>query len=153
MRKHRGPGPSDLLITPDHVGTVVGIDPHKRTLTATIVDARGGILATEHFRVSGDGHRALVAWARQFGPIARWGIENAAGWGRHTAIYLARRRQDVRDVCPNRTARSDRARRRGKSDSLDAERIARVVLAHPLLPRPFKRAAGAGGGAGPDQRR
>jgi hypothetical protein len=24
---------------------VVGIDPHKRTLTATVVDARGGILA------------------------------------------------------------------------------------------------------------
>ena len=58
-RKRRGPGPSHVLITPDHAGNVVGIDPHKRTLTAVVVDARGGVLAGEHFRVSGDGHRAL----------------------------------------------------------------------------------------------
>ena len=69
--KECGPGPSHLLLTPDHAGNVVGIDPHKRTLTATIVDPRGGILASEHLRVSGDGHRALEAWARQFGQIAR----------------------------------------------------------------------------------
>jgi hypothetical protein len=69
--KEFGPGPSHLLLTPDHAGNVVGIDPHKRTLTATVVDARGGILACEHFRVSGDGHRAREAWARQLGQIAR----------------------------------------------------------------------------------
>ena len=113
-RKHRGPGPSHLLLTPDHAGHVVGIDPHKRTLTAVVVDARGGLLAGEHFRVCGDGHRALWAWARSFGQIARWGVENASGWGRHTAIFLAGRDQDVREVCPNRTARADRARQRGK---------------------------------------
>src|SRR3954447_13924952 len=139
-RKHRGPGPSHLLLTPDHAGHVVGIDPHKHTLTAAVIDARGGLLAGEHFRVSGDGHRALVAWARSFGPIARWGVENASGWGRHTAIFLARREQDVRDLCPNRTARAERGRSRGKSDTLDAERVAREVLAHPMLPKAFKRA-------------
>jgi transposase len=149
--KHRGPGPSHLLITPHHAGHVVGIDPHKRTLSAAVVDARGALVAAEHFRVSGDGHRALVAWARSFGSIARWGIENATGLGRHTAIFLERRGLDVRDVCPNRTARADRARQRGKSDALDAERIAREVLAHSSLPRPFKRAPG--GQAGPDTER
>ncbi len=147
--ERRGPGPSHVLLTPDHAGNVVGIDPHKRTLTAAVADARGGIVASEHFRVSGDGHRALEAWARQFGPIARWGIENATGWGRHTAVFLSRRDQDVRDVCPNRTPRSDRARQRGKSDTLDAERIARETLAHPLLPKAFKRAAGDQ--TGPDE--
>ena len=60
----RGPGPSSTLLTPDRAGNVVGVDPHKRTLTATVVDPRGGIVASEHFRVSGDGHRALEAWAR-----------------------------------------------------------------------------------------
>ncbi|MBV8733675.1 MAG: transposase [Solirubrobacterales bacterium] len=153
MRTHRrgvrpGPGPSSTLITPDRAGNVVGVDPHKRTLTATIVDPRGGIVAWEHFRVSGDGHRALEAWARQFGAIARVGVEGASAWGRHTAIFLAARGYDVRDVCPNRTARHDRARQRGKSDMLDAERIARETLAHPLLPRAFKR---AGQDHGPDQ--
>jgi hypothetical protein len=96
----RGPGPSSVLLTPDHAGNLVGIDPHKRTLTAAVVDARGGIVASGHFRVSGEGHRALEAWARSFGPIARWGVENASGWGRHTAMFLARGGQDVRDVCP-----------------------------------------------------
>jgi transposase len=144
----RGPGPSHLLITPDHAGNVVGVDPHKRTLTATVLDPRGGLVAADHFRVSGDGHRALEAWARQFGPIARWGIEGASGWGRHTAIFLAGRGYDVRDVCPARTGRQDRARQRGKSDTLDSERIARETLAHSLLPRAFKR---SGSDAGPDE--
>jgi transposase len=144
----RGPGPSHLLLTPDHAGNVVGIDPHKQTLTATVVDPRGGIVASEHFRVSGGGHRALEAWARQFGAIARWGVENAAGWGRHTAIFLVGRGYDVRDVCANRTPRSDRARQRGKSDTLDSERIARETLAHSLLPKAFKR---AGADQGPDE--
>ncbi|MBV9337403.1 MAG: transposase [Solirubrobacterales bacterium] len=144
----RGPGPSSTLLTPDRAGNVVGVDPHKRTLSATVADPRGGIVASEHFRVSGEGHRALEAWARQFGPIVRWGIEGASAWGRHTAIFLALRGYDVRDVCPNRTGRQDRARQRGKSDVLDAERIARETLAHPLLPRAFKR---AGDDAGPDE--
>jgi len=146
--KKRGPGPSSVLITPDHAGNVAGVDPHKRTLTATVVDPRGGILAGEHFRVSGDGHRALEAWARQFGPIARWGVEGASGWGRHTAMFLTGRGYDVRDVCANRTPRNDRARLRGKSDMLDSERIARETLAHPLLPKAFKRAAAD---SGPDE--
>jgi transposase len=146
--KKRGPGPSHVLITPDHAGNVVGVDPHKQTLTATVIDPRGGILAGEHFRVSGDGHRALEAWARQFGPIARWGVEGASSWGRHTAMFLTGRGYDVRDVCANRTSRSDRARQRGKSDTLDSERIARETLAHSLLPKAFKR---AGSDSGPDE--
>jgi hypothetical protein len=111
--KKHGPGPSSVLITPDHAGNVVGVDPHKLTLTVTVVDPRGGIVASECFRVSGGGHRALEVWARQFGQIARWGVENAAGWGRHTAIFLIGRGHDVRDVCANRTPRQDRARQRG----------------------------------------
>ena len=117
-------------------------------MSATVADPRGGILASEHFRVSGDGHRALEAWARQFGQIARWGVEGASSWGRHTAIFLVGRGYDVRDVCANRTPRSDRARQRGKSDTLDSERIARETLAHPLLPKAFKR---AGQDSGPDE--
>jgi transposase len=146
--RRRGPGPSSVLITPDCAGNVVGVDPHKRTVSASVADPRGGIVATEHFRVSGDGHRALEVWAGQFGPIARWGVEGASSWGRHTAIFLIARGYDVRDVCANRTPRSDRARQRGKSDQLDSERIARETLAHPLLPKAFKR---AGQDRGPDE--
>jgi hypothetical protein len=71
--KKRGPGPSHLLMTPDHAGNVVGIDPHKRTLTATVADARGGILGSAHFRVSGEGHRELVALGGSLGRSRRGG--------------------------------------------------------------------------------
>jgi hypothetical protein len=137
-----------VLLTPDHAGNVVGVDPHKRSLSATVVDPRGGIVASEHFHVSGDGHRALEAWARQFGAIARWGSRALRAGGATRAVFLARGGYDVRDVCANRTPRSDRARQRGKSDTLDSERIARETLAHPLLPRAFKR---AGQDSGPDE--
>lgn len=52
-------------------------------------------------------------------------------------------------MCANRTPRQDRGRQRGKSDTLDSERIAREVLAHSLLPKAFK---GAGQDQGPDER-
>src|SRR5207248_4086214 len=146
--KRRGPGSSHLLMAADDAGNVVGVDPYKRTLTAMVADARGGILASAHFRVSGEGHRELEAWARQFGQIARWGVEGSASWGRHTAMFLAGRGHDVRDVCANRTPRQDRSRQRGKSDALDSERIARETLAHSLLPKAFKR---AGADQGPDE--
>jgi hypothetical protein len=65
-------------------------------------------------------------------------------------VFLCGRDHDVRDVCPTRTARSDRARQRGKSDMLDSEPIARETLAHPLLAR---RSSARGGGQGPDEQR
>ena len=132
----------------DPQGNTVGIDPHKRTLSASILDDRGGLLGTEHFKVSGEGHRALEQWALSIGPVAAWGVEGAGGIGRHTAAFLCLRGHDVRDVCPNRTNERARRRREGKSDALDSERIARETLAHPELPRAFKR---AGADTGPDE--
>jgi transposase len=126
----------------------VGIDPHKKTLTASVLDGRGGMVATASFKVSGVGHRALVEWATGFGAVRRWGIENASGLGRHTAIFLIERGCDVRDVCPTRTAEQSRKRRQGKTDALDSLRIAREVQADPDLPVAFKRAPGD---AGPDE--
>lgn len=126
---------------------VAGVDPHKRTLSVTVLDHRGGVLGSRAFKVSGDGHRAMQAWAIEFGPITTWGVEGASALGRHTAVFLAAAGYDVRDVCPTRTAEQARRRRQGKTDALDAERIAREVLADPNLPAAFKRAHG---NAGPD---
>jgi len=86
----RGPGPSSTLLTPDQAGNVVGVDPHKRTLTATVADPRGGIVACEHFRVSGDGHRALEAWARQYWRLV-WlaGFREDGSEGGHRCVVVA----------------------------------------------------------------
>lgn len=103
----------------------VGIDPHKRMLTVSVVEPTGAVLATASFRISGVGHRAMEAFVVGFGPTRTWAIEGAAGLGRHTAMYLVRGGYDVRDVCPNRTAEEAKKRRQGKSDVLDSVRIAR----------------------------
>ncbi len=146
----RGVARSSVLVTEALAGNVVGSDPHKRTVTTTVLDGRGGVLGTAHHKVSGDGHRAMEAWVRSFGPVVRWGVEGAASWGRHTAMFLCARGYDVRDVCPNRTHERGRARQQGKSDALDAERIARETLAHPLLPLAFKRSRAGEAGADVD---
>ena len=127
---------------------IVGVDPHKRTLTASVLDERGGVLGTQSFRVSGDGHRAMEAWATGFGPVLRWGIEGASGLGRHTSMFLIRNGHDVRDVCPSRTAAQSKNRHQGKTDKLDSVRAARETQTDPGIPVAFKRANGE---TGPDE--
>jgi len=134
--------------TEEAPGNMFGADPHKRTVSASVLDERGGTLGTRHFKVSGNGHREMEAWALSFGPVARWGVEGAAGLGRHTAMFLAGRGHDVRDCCPTRTAESARKRRQGKSDALDSVRIARETQADLEMPTAFKR---AGDDAGPEE--
>ncbi|MDQ3402151.1 MAG: hypothetical protein M3548_01995, partial [Actinomycetota bacterium] len=63
-------------------------------------------------------------------------------------MYLVGHGHDVRDVCPTRTAEQSRRRRDGKSDALDAGRIARETQTDAAMPVAFKRAAGD---AGPDE--
>lgn len=88
----------------------MGIDPHKKTLTASVLDARGGVLGTRSFRVSGEGHRAMEEWVMGLGLVRRVGIEGATGLGRHASLFLIQRGYDVRDVNPTRTAESARKR-------------------------------------------
>ena len=122
--------------------TVIGVDPHKYVLTAVAVDERGARLGQWPGDTSSAGLRELQAWAATRAPEAVWAIEGSNRLGRHLAIGLVASGADVRDVCPTRTAAHRRRRPgRGKSDSVDAEAIARELLAHPDLPHAFKAAA------------
>jgi transposase len=121
---------------------VIGVDPHKYVLTAVALDARGGVLGRWSGDASGAGFSALRAWAAAQAPGAVWAIEGSNRLGRRLAVLVAADGTDVRDVCPTRTADHRRRRPgRGKSDTVDAEAIARELLAHPDLPRAFKAAA------------
>jgi hypothetical protein len=62
------------------IGNVVGIDPHKRSLSAAVLDHRGGLLGCRHFPVSAKGHQALETWVLSLGPVLRWGIEGPVAW-------------------------------------------------------------------------
>ena len=128
-------------------GNVAGADPLRRTVSVTVLDARGGRLGTKHCKVSGVGPSGDAGVVRTFGSLDRFGIENAPGIGRRTSTFLIERGVDVRDFCPARTAEQAWRRREGKSDALDATRIAREPLAEPSLPVAFKR---AGSDRGPD---
>ena len=80
------------------------------------------------------------SWTRRL--LRVLAIEGSNRLGRRLAVLVAADGTDVRDVCPTRTADQRRRRPgRGKSDTVDAEAIARELLAHPDLPRAFKAAA------------
>ena len=45
--------------------------PHKRTVTATVLDCRGGVLGTEAFDTTEEGLADMEAWALGFGAVSR----------------------------------------------------------------------------------
>ncbi len=122
---------------------IVGIDPHRRTFTATVLDSRGGELGHAHFPNTRQGHSDGLAWAAGLGSADRWGVEGASGLGRHLAEFLVAAGCDVRDVPPHKTSIRQRGRHEGKTDRLDSHRVAAETQANPRLARAFKHAAPA----------
>jgi transposase len=122
---------------------IVGVDPHRLTFTATVLDSRGGELGHAHFPNTRQGHDAGLAWAAGLGPADRWGVEGASGLGRHLAEFLVAAGCDVRDVPPHKTTARQRGRHEGKTDRLDSHRVAAETQTNPRLARAFKHAVSA----------
>jgi transposase len=114
----------------------VGIDTHKSSLAACLVDELGRQLAVEEFRNDRAGHRRLHGWVRRRAPgERRFGIESSGWLGHGLALYLLERGEDVRDVRGHMTERErGRLRGQGKSDPRDAYAIARVTAREELAP-------------------
>lgn len=124
---------------------VIGVDPHKNVFSAVALDERGGVIGRWHGDTTRRGLTGLLQWGRQGAPGASWAIEGTNSLGRSLALALIATGADVRDVCPTRTANQRRKLPgRGKSDAVDAEAIARELLAHPDLPCAFKAALANG---------
>ncbi|MBB2939543.1 transposase [Amycolatopsis bartoniae] len=106
-------------------GVVGGVDTHRDTHTAAVLDARGRLLGTAEFPATQDGYARVLAWLRGFGPLSRVGVEGTGAYGAGLARSLAGHGITVLEVArPDRRAR----RVRGKSDPFDAENAARAVL-------------------------
>ena len=123
---------------------IVGVDPHKHVLSAVALDDRGGVPGNWNGAMTAKSLNTLLGGAAELTPNATWAIEGSNNLGRRLALALTSAGADVRDVCPTRTA--DRRRQRpgrGKSDVVDAEAIARELLAHPDLPRASATSAAA----------
>jgi transposase len=102
-----------------------GVDTHKDVHVAAVVDPTGRILGTASFPTTTAGYADLVGWMRRFGEVARVGVEGTGAYGAGLARHLAAGSVVVVEVNrPNRQAR----RRKGKSDTLDAEAAARAAL-------------------------
>ncbi len=102
-----------------------GVDTHSRVHVAAVVNTIGKILATSSFPVTTAGYQALLAWMRSFGTLSAVGVEGTGAYGAGLSRFLTAANVTVIEVNrPNRQLR----RRRGKSDTTDAESAARAVL-------------------------
>jgi transposase len=108
---------------------IIGVDPHKRTHTASAVDAgSNAVLGSLTVEASLAGYRRLWRWAARFS-TRRWAVENAHGLGRHLAQWLVARGEPVQDVPATATARVRQLSRGGrrKNDVIDAAAAASVA--------------------------
>jgi len=114
----------------------VGVDTHKDTHAAAVVDEVGRPLASCQIPTTAGGYQQLVGWAEGFGAVARFGVEGTGAYGAGLARFLADRGYEVVEVDrPNRQLR----RRRGKSDPVDAEAAARAALSGEAAGQPKAR--------------
>jgi len=104
---------------------IVGVDSHKNTHQAAVLDANGALLGNECFAVSSSGYLELEAWLSNLGEIDRVGMECTGSYAAGLTRFLRERGVEVLEV--NSTHRAVRARR-GKDDPIDAEMAARKVL-------------------------
>ena len=107
------------------VGVYGGVDTHKHRHVAAVVDHTGRIIEVGSFGADPAGYRRLEAWMRSLGPVVKVGVEGAGSYGVGLARHLVGAGIKVVEVIrPNRQVR----RRRGKSDTVDAEAAARAAL-------------------------
>ena len=115
---------------------VAGIDSHKDTLAACVIDQAGRPVEHRTFDNTPQGHRKAIAWLQRRN-IARVGIEGSGSYGRPLALRLAAEGVNTVEVPPQMTAQARRQQRtRQKTDRLDALAIARVAAREDDLPAP-----------------
>jgi len=104
---------------------ILGVDTHKDTHVGAVLTAVGVLLGSATFPTTASGYRDLVAWARTFGTPKRAGVECTGSYGAALSRHL--RAEGVEVIEVNQPDKATR-RRRGKTDSIDAEAAARAVL-------------------------
>ena len=113
-----------------------GVDTHRDTHTAAVIDQVGRQRGTRQFPADPAGYTALLAWMRSFGLLARVGVEGTGAYGAGLARLLHDEQVEVVEV-----DRPDRKTRRfqGKSDPIDAVQAAKTALAAQRTGTPKRR--------------
>ncbi len=108
---------------------IIGVDPHKLSVTIEARDNREILRATGGFGTDARSHRQLLQLARQW-PGRIWAVEGANGIGRPLAQRLLAEGERVLDV-PAKLAARARVSGTGqgrKTDATDAHAIVMVAL-------------------------
>lgn len=114
---------------------IIGVDPHPASHTAAVLDENGKIL--DHKTVHNDqaGIQALSQWAAVY-PKRIWAIEGASNpFSRALCTHLLGRDEQLHHIHPSMTSQYRSRQTKAKTDEIDAENAARVLLANPHLPR------------------
>ena len=114
-------------MSPASERVVLGMDPHKRSVTIEVMGADETVLGGGRFGTDRDGCAAMLRYAKRW-PDRVWAIEGCSGIGRHVAHRLLADGEDVVDVPPKLTARA-RVFATGqgrKTDATDAHSVALV---------------------------
>ena len=120
----------------DGVEFVVGVDTHKQSHTAAMVDRLGGVSETLEFSADPAGYRSVLSRVEAHGGVRVWGVEGTGSYGAELTGFLQDCGERVVEVeRPGRPARRNGA----KSDAIDAIRAARQVLASKDLIEPRRR--------------
>ncbi|PHM61565.1 IS110 family transposase [Xenorhabdus ishibashii] len=107
------------------VGIIGGVDTHKDLHVAAVVDHNNRVLGSEFFPATRQGYRQMLAWMKSFGFLIRVGIECTGSYGAGLLRYLQSAGIEVLEVtAPDRMER----RKRGKSDTIDAECAAHAAF-------------------------
>jgi len=114
---------------------IVGVDPHKKSVTIEAIDEQGKKLATGRFGTATRDYKEMLRYVREQWPHHRWAIEGAHGVGRPLAQRLLADGETVVDVPAKLAARVrvfDTGNAR-KTDATDAHAVAAVALRTPNL--------------------
>ena len=106
---------------------VIGMDPHKRSVTIEVMTADEEVLGGGRFGTDADGFAAMIEYVSRR-PERVWAIEGCNGVGRHVAMRLLAQSQHVVGVPPRLSARA-RVFPTGqgrKTDATDAHSVALV---------------------------
>ena len=65
-----------------------GVDTHKDTHTAAVLDGTGRLLGHRQFPTTPAGYGLLLAWLRSHGELDKVGIEGTGAYGAGLALHL-----------------------------------------------------------------
>jgi transposase len=106
---------------------VIGMDPHKRSVTIEVMTADETVLGGGRYGTDEAGFADMGRYVSQF-PDRVWAIEGCSGIGHHVAVRLLAAGEEVVDVPPKLSART-RVFATGqgrKTDATDAHSVALV---------------------------